>query len=797
MGFALLMGPANVTHAATGLNVASHTQDEIRNHVGQSESTVTFKTEPVLTAPYSAGAVSDAAEKEALDRLNLIRYIAGLPDNVTLDQDYINMVQAGALVNCANGELTHYPTQPAGMSDSLFQLGKTGCGSSNIAWGYGLNDYYKLPWTITHSWMADEDEYNFDRCGHRRWILNPKMAKTGFGCAYASGKGVYSSMYSFDSSGTSTCTNVAWPAQNMPVEYFDASYPWSLSVGKSVSNVTVTLKRRKDNKTWTFNSSSSASEFSVNNDYYGQPGCVIFRPSDVGSYSVGDVFDVTIKGTNVDVAYTVNFFSLKSTHVHSLTHVAAVPATCTAAGTKEYWICYGCNKMFANSTATTDVTTNFNTWKVVAAKGHSLTKTAEVSANCKQAGTKAYWTCSRCSKKFADANGTTDVTSNFDTWKIIPISGHGLTHVAAVSATCTTAGTKEYWTCSGCNKKFADASGTTDVTSNFDTWKVVAAKGHSLTKTAAVAATCTKAGTKAYWSCSGCSKKYADANGTTDVTSNFNTWKVVAAKGHNMTKTAAVAATCTKTGTKEYWTCSNCNKKYADANGTTDVTSSFDTWKVVAMKPHTEVSVAKKKATFEADGCSTGTKCSVCGTVLSGCKKIYRIASVELDKTSYVYDGEIKNPSLIIKNSNGGVISSGNYTVEKSSGRKNVGRYQYKVTFKTNYSGSQIVKFSVCPMPTTLLTPVAQSKAIEVKWKRQATKMSTNYITGYQIRWSTSNKMTNCKSKSIPDYKKVSQIVSGLEGNQKYYVQVRTYMMIGDQKFYSPWSDYRIVVTKP
>ena len=52
---------------------------------------------------------------------------------------------------------------------------------------------------------------------------------------------------------------VAWPAQNMPVSYFDKFYPWSVSMGSDVdeSTVKVTLTRVADGRTWTFGADSA------------------------------------------------------------------------------------------------------------------------------------------------------------------------------------------------------------------------------------------------------------------------------------------------------------------------------------------------------------------------------------------------------------------------------------------------------------------------------------------------------------------------------------------------------------
>ena len=155
------------------------------------------------------------------------------------------------------------------------------------------------------------------------------------------------------------------------------------------------------------------------------------------------------------------------------------------------------------------------------------------------------------------------------------VIGHILTKTEAVAATCTTAGNSAYWTCSACNRYYSDAEGTTEIAEN--SW-VIPATGHTLSKTEAVAATCTTAGNSAYWTCSECNKYFSDAEGTTEIAE--NSW-VIPATGHTLNKTEAIAATCTTAGNSAYWTCSACNKYYSDAEGTTEITE--NSWVISAL----------------------------------------------------------------------------------------------------------------------------------------------------------------------------------------------------------------------
>lgn len=259
-------------------------------------------TNPVNSGKCSLGKVSDATLKDAVNVLNMYRFVAGVPADVTIDSSWQEYAQAAAVVNCNLGYLSHYPSKPSGMDDSLYQKGKTGAGSSNIAMGYG-----NVKKAIV-GWMGDSDSSNIDRLGHRRWCINPTMDSTGFGI-----DGKYYAMYAFSQNNAEgkDIHGVTWPAKNTPIQLWDNEDAWSISMGASVpSSTTVTLTRVKDNKTWKFSSNnSSAGYFNINNEGYGQSGCIIFRPNNI-TYKKGDKFKVKVKGDNFEFEYTVKFFSV-------------------------------------------------------------------------------------------------------------------------------------------------------------------------------------------------------------------------------------------------------------------------------------------------------------------------------------------------------------------------------------------------------------------------------------------------------------------------------------------------------
>ncbi|MGN0523872.1 MAG: pre-peptidase C-terminal domain-containing protein, partial [Eubacterium sp.] len=86
-------------------------------------------------------------------------------------------------------------------------------------------------------------------------------------------------------------------------------------------------------------------------------------------------------------------------------------------------------------------------------------------------------------------------------------------------------------------------------------------------------------------------------------------------------------------------------------------------------------------ATISADG-KTVYKCTVCGNT-AATKVIPRISSVTLSGTSYTYSGKVYSPAVTVKDRTGKtLVKNTDYTVSYASGRKNVGKYAVKVTFK-------------------------------------------------------------------------------------------------------------------
>ncbi len=273
-----------------------------------------YSVEPSVKAPYLAGHLTDNSLENARNLLNFIRYVAGVPADVTLNEDYTEKAQAGALLNRVNGKLDHKPEKPEGFPEELYQTGYEGCSKGNLAAG---SNYSNIAKSLLNGWMFDGDASNITTMGHRRWVLNPSMTQTGFGAVDS-----YSAMYALDSKGSGITDYVAWPAQNMPIELMNGSgTPWTLSLGSdygkaNFQDVNVTLKDITNNKSWNFSGSNANGAFKVNIEAYGMKNCIIFRPNSI-SYSKDSQFRVTVTGIKdkdgnaAPINYNVDFFSLE------------------------------------------------------------------------------------------------------------------------------------------------------------------------------------------------------------------------------------------------------------------------------------------------------------------------------------------------------------------------------------------------------------------------------------------------------------------------------------------------------
>ena len=205
---------------------------------------------------------------------------------------------------------------------------------------------------------------------------------------------------------------------------------------------------------------------------------------------------------------------------------------------------------------------------VIPAKEHTEETIPGKAPTCTEPGLTDGTKCSVCNKVLVAQ-------------KEIPANGHTEETIPGKAPTCTEPGKTEGKHCSVCNEVLVAQ-------------EVIPATGHTEVIDPAVEATCTTPGKTEGKHCSVCNEVLVAQ-------------EEILAKGHSWNEgEITTSPTCENAGVKTY-TCTVCN---ATETKTIDATG------------HTPVDVAEQPATCTEAGHKAGTKCSVCGAIISGMGEI-------------------------------------------------------------------------------------------------------------------------------------------------------------------------------
>lgn len=142
---------------------------------------------------------------------------------------------------------------------------------------------------------------------------------------------------------------------------------------------------------------------------------------------------------------------------------------------------------------------------------------------------------------------------------------------------------------------------------------------------------------------------------------------------------------------------------------------------VITKTAHTYEEIIIKATT--AENGSITEKCTFCSHIESS-NVIFYAASIDLETSSYTYDGEEKTPAVTVKNSIGEIIDSSNYTVAYKNNRE-VGKATATVELKGNYTGTLKNTFDILPQepPATECT----HQNTEVRGRKDASCKEEGY----------------------------------------------------------------------
>lgn len=302
---------------------------ELRAH-WQQICEVRSDDSPYLEVPdpvaYAPGALTDAAQADALNCLNFLRRVAGLGE-VKLNSLYTFRAQNGALLLAANDALDHNAPQPEGMDDAQYETAHMGTSLGNIARFNWMKSDILIDGV---SYFArDDGDANLSVLGHRRWLLNPQMAETGFGLANSESGMSYVAMYAVDMGNPNAQWDyVAWPAPGaFPVEMMRAELAWSVSLNDalydlSASRPEIYMEEKTTGTQFHFDVAGDSGDgyCALSTQLCGSGSCIIFRPeiekAGIAEYVQNQIWSVEITGlrtaygSDTQIAYSCEMASL-------------------------------------------------------------------------------------------------------------------------------------------------------------------------------------------------------------------------------------------------------------------------------------------------------------------------------------------------------------------------------------------------------------------------------------------------------------------------------------------------------
>ena len=138
---------------------------------------------------------------------------------------------------------------------------------------------------------------------------------------------------------------------------------------------------------------------------------------------------------------------------------------------------------------------------------------------------------------------------------------------------------------------------------------------------------------------------------------------------------------------------------------------------------------------------------------------------VSLSKTSYTYNGKIKNPNVNVTLNNNALTRDVDYTVSYASNRKSVGKHKIVITGIGGYSGTLTATYKISPKKTKITSVSGKKKSASIKYASLAGNV--NYQVAYRkagrVKWN----YTYTKS--------AKKTVKNLSRSSRYQFKVRGY----------------------
>ena len=280
----------------------------------------------------------------------------------------------------------------------------------------------------------------------------------------------------------------------------------------------------------------------------------------------------TEKGMTAGGVCTVCGHTQTRTSIAALGHTEvidpAVPATCETAGKTEGKHCSACGTVLVAQKPVPALGHNWGEWNIttqpteqavgsktrVCLNDSNHTETVEIPKlehTCVISAEDAVITKAATCTDAGEMQNYCACGNPVGEPVVIPATGHSVNvgHVAGITATCTSTGILEHWSCETCGGLFTDAARTQKVTSVV-TDKDFTNHSTNIVTLPRIAPTCVLGGLTEGKKCVACSKITVEQN-------------EIPATGHTLEEIDAVAATCTHTGTLAHKHCTVCDKDFS------------------------------------------------------------------------------------------------------------------------------------------------------------------------------------------------------------------------------------------
>ena len=310
-------------------------------------TTALYDSEPIVSGSgYRPAVLSDEAYANGLDWINYYRYAAGMEDVEFTDE--LNLSASwGALSLAMLRQVIHEPPKPEDMRDEDYSKAYYATSHSNLSYYEGAYEENVLKNAVTGE-INDSDRENIESVGHRQWLLNPETQTMGIGTAtmekgmfgFNEAPGYVTAIRVFGD-GVETQKGldydfVSWPASGYTLsDTFTPDTAWSVTLNPDryelpdSSQVQVTLTRKSDGKSWTFDNNTDITSIGSGFDYFnifgrntpclaGVSNAIIFRPAyDAisayeGEYNVEVTGIYESSGRETSLHYTVTFAAYDS-----------------------------------------------------------------------------------------------------------------------------------------------------------------------------------------------------------------------------------------------------------------------------------------------------------------------------------------------------------------------------------------------------------------------------------------------------------------------------------------------------